>query len=79
MRFTQIAVASDTENGEALYALGEDGHVYELTSTHHRVGSIYQGRKVIASFYSPSFWRMVDRPFEEPETPAEYLKGRLEE
>jgi hypothetical protein len=44
MKFTQLAVASDTENGEALYAVADDGKVYM-----HRTA--YAGRQVVKNVY----------------------------
>ena len=31
MKFLQIAVASDAENGQSLYALGEDSNMQRIT------------------------------------------------
>jgi hypothetical protein len=78
MKFLQIAVASDSENGEGLFALGDDGNIYERFATFYRAGSTYDGKKVKRAFYSPFFWRKVDLPFAEPKCDPEEMKDRLE-
>ena len=79
MKFLQIAVASDAENGQSLYALGEDSNIYECAANYHQHGNMYQVRKVTRGFYSPNFWRKIDMPFEEPEIDSERAKLYLDE
>lgn len=78
MRFVQITVASDVDNGEVFYALGEDGNIYERTVAYYGPGSIYQGRSITRG-RAPTepFWRKVDLPFTEPALEETKL-GRLE-
>ena len=76
--FVGLAVASDTENGPILYALGNDGAVYEYTRMCHSVGTEYNGRKVHCTFYSPLFWKAVDAVFDEPTLPETTLNRMLD-
>lgn len=46
MKFIQIALASDVENGEILYALGQDGEIYEKTYKVYSPGSTYKGKSI---------------------------------
>ena len=67
MKFAQLAVAFDPENGDVLYALGNDGQIYERTSVCYGPGMTYQGRNIQRGrAFTPPFWRKVDLPFVEP-------------
>jgi len=77
-KFVAIAVATDSDNAEALYALGNDGKVYLKTMMRHSQGSIYNGRKVKHTFYSPEFWQELDLEFAEAAQPTATLETLLE-
>lgn len=67
MRFIQLAVASNVEDGDVLYALGEDGFVYERTCVIYGPGGVYQGRSITRGrAATPLFWRKLELPFTEP-------------
>lgn len=67
MKFIQIAVTSDVENGENLYALGDDGNIYERTCVHYFPGAKYQGKHIMQGRASSApFWSIMDLPFSEP-------------
>lgn len=67
MKFMQLAVASDAENGDVLYAIGNDGNIYERTSVCYGPGMTYRGRNIQRGrAHTPLFWRKVDLPFVEP-------------
>lgn len=76
MRFIQIAVAMEAENGEVLYALGDDGIIYERASVYYSPGGTYQGNYINRGrVYTSPFWRKVELPFTEP--PLEESKQRM--
>ena len=57
IRFKQIAVASDSEYGEMLYALSEDGVIYvKSRATIHQ----HLSRKTV------EYWQQVDLPMSKP-------------
>ena len=63
MNFKQIAVASDADNGESLYALGEDGKLY-LKSGRYFPPKHYDG--VLKAGYYVHYWEEVDLPIGDP-------------
>lgn len=68
MKFIQIAVTSDVENGEILYALGDDGNLYEKTVAYYGPTKQYEGRSITrGNAHTEPFWVMVDYPFAEPQ------------
>lgn len=67
MIFIQIAVVADPENGETLYAIGNDGNIYERTAVHYGPGNVYDGKSICRGHaYTSLFWRKLDLPLEEP-------------
>ena len=63
MKIKQIAVAYDSDNGESLYALGEDGKLY-LKSGRYFPPKQYDG--VLKSGYFVHYWEEVDLPIGDP-------------
>ena len=63
MKIKQIAVASDSDNGESLYALGEDGKLY-LKSGRYFPPKCYDG--VLKAGYYVHYWGEVDLPIGDP-------------
>lgn len=78
MKFVQIAVTSDIENGEVLYALSDDGAIYEKVVAIYSPGGRYDARSITRgrAVTSP-FWRKVELPFVVPPLEEEKLR-RLE-
>lgn len=75
MKFVQLAVASNVEDGDVLYALGEDGFVYERTYVTYGPGGTYQNRSITRGRVgTPLFWRKVGLPFTEPELDEKKLR-----
>lgn len=70
MKFIQIAVASDADNGSLLYALGEDFNVYQRASRRHKEGEEYNGQSVTHRFWGAEFWLKIDGETVEPIIPA---------
>lgn len=65
MKFKQIAVATDHENGEALYALDEDGQLWERTGRWVAPLRGLSG-KVERAGYSVNWWQKVDSLTSDP-------------
>jgi hypothetical protein len=63
MKFKQIAVASDSDNGEVLYALGQDGTLYTRNQRYFPPKQ-YDG--VLKSGYYVYYWEEVDLPIGDP-------------
>lgn len=65
MKIKQIAVASDHENGEALYALTEDGKLYERFSrwVPHQYGP---DKQIVRKAYVVYWWKLVDLTTSDP-------------
>lgn len=67
MNFIQIAVTSDVESGEILYALGDDGNLYEKSVAYYGPSEQYEGRSITrGNACTEPFWVKVDYPFVEP-------------
>lgn len=67
MKFVQLAVASNTEDGDVLYALGDDGAIYERICVIYGPGGVYQGRSITRGrAATPLFWRKLELHFTEP-------------
>lgn len=67
MKFTQVAVASNPYEPDVVFALGEDGNIYELYRGFYGPGSTYKGRFIQRGRANTEpFWRKLDLPFTEP-------------
>ena len=60
MKFIQIAVATESSNGEVLYALGDNGVIYERA-----------GKNIVSEGKSEwkYWWRPLNNEFSEPNAP----------
>ena len=65
MKWKQIAVATETENGELLYALSEDGTLYEKRGRYIPAERAKDG-SVLAQAYYEYWWEKVTLPFCDP-------------
>jgi hypothetical protein len=75
MKFTQIAACADEENGESLYALGEDGNIYERIGTFHAADHGVSPPK--GAWFGRSWWKKVELPFEDPDPLLESTRRQL--
>ena len=65
MRFQQIAVATDPENGEILYGLDEVGTLYERRGRYVAAERAENGA-VFKQAYTVYWWEEVDLPIGDP-------------
>ena len=65
MKWKQIAVATETENGELLYALSEDGTLYEKRGRYIPSERAKDG-SVLKQAYTVYWWEEVDLPLCDP-------------
>ena len=65
MKFSQIAVATDSKNGATIYALSVDGDVYQLTGRYVKKFTKTDGGTRNDSYFV-NRWEKVDEPFADP-------------
>jgi hypothetical protein len=65
MRWKQIAVATEAENGEIFYALNEGGEIYEKRGRYIQAERAEDG-SVLAQAYYEYWWEKVTIPFCDP-------------
>jgi hypothetical protein len=65
MRFQQIAVATDSENGEILYGLTESGTLYERHGRYVAAERAENGA-VLKQAYTVYWWEEMDYPVGDP-------------
>jgi hypothetical protein len=66
MRFQQIAVATDSENGEILYGLTESGTLYERHGRYVAAERAENGA-VLKQAYTVYWWEEMDYPVGDPQ------------
>lgn len=59
LNIKQIAVASDTENGVTLYALTDDGKLYERVGRYFCARHDKDGKTVVQKAYTVHWWKLV--------------------
>jgi hypothetical protein len=75
IKIIQIAVATESDNGEVLYALDDAGNLYEKANAYVARGTeVSPGHVTVRATYGDPYWNRIPMPFTAPELTAEQLQ-----
>ncbi len=75
IKIIQIAVATDSDNDEVLYALDDAGNLYGKDNAYVARGTeVSPGHVTVRAIHGDPYWRRIPMPFTAPELTAEQLQ-----
>ena len=75
IKIIQIVLATESDNGEVIYALDDAGNLYEKANAYVARGTeVSPGHVTVRATYGDPYWNLIRMPFTAPELTAEQLQ-----